>query len=118
MVEDDDHEGPGFAQSASREGVLGGEAGEEGCRGAVTGEGVSEKEGQGAEEEEEVEEVMEETDEETMGKMSSMEQRLFKIRLKMNKVVLVCYVFNGVVSCCVCRVVYDGCVSVVRVKCM
>ncbi|CAM9475166.1 unnamed protein product [Scytosiphon promiscuus] len=37
------------------------------------------------EEEEEEEEVLEEPDEETLGKMSSMEQRLFKIRLKMNK---------------------------------
>lgn len=64
------------------------------------------------EEEEEEEEVLEEPDEETLGKMSSMEQRLFKIRLKMNKVPfcrLVCRLVVptasdvGFVASCCCR---------------
>lgn len=75
---------------SNKTGQEGGSAGEGGAAGR--GKSNEEKEfDQGeaaaaAEEEEEEEEAIEEPDEEALGQMSSVEQRLFKIRLKMNKV--------------------------------
>lgn len=73
------------------------------------------------EEEEEEEEALEEPDEETLGKMTSMEQRLFKIRLKMNKVParldgIGVYLFISIVASWFCargRVMFFGGVLVV-----
>ncbi|CAM9695778.1 unnamed protein product, partial [Hapterophycus canaliculatus] len=73
----------GQAEGAA-EGVTGigeDEAGRNEAKGEEDAKAKQEEE----EEEEEEEEALEEPDEETLGRMSSMEQRLFKIRLKMNK---------------------------------
>lgn len=47
-------------------------------------------------------EVVEEPDEETLAKMSSREQRLFKIRLMMNKVCVLLCVVKGALGCSSC----------------
>eukprot|EP00903_Cladosiphon_okamuranus_P010253 g9708.t1 len=87
MVEDDD-QADGAANSSTTAGSAGqvgtvGVARKGGHSATATGQGKQPEEEAVVEEEEE--EVLEEPDEETLGKMSSMEQRLFKIRLKMNK---------------------------------
>lgn len=91
MVEDDDQAGvvANSINSVGQAGAGGGvRKGGHAAGGAAAGQGKKQEEEEDlvAEEEEEEEEVFEEPDEETLGKMSSMEQRLFKIRLKMNKV--------------------------------
>lgn len=94
MVEDDD-----LAHGAASSGTNAHSAGQAGGAGAVRegGDGGAAAAGQGKEqeeavvEEEEEEEVLEEPDEDALGKMSSVEQRLFKIRLKMNKVWLLAW---------------------------
>lgn len=91
MVEDDDQAdgvANSNANSAGQTGAAGGmRKGGDGAGGAAAGQGKKQQEEEAvAVEEEEEEEALEEPDEETLGKMSSMEQRLFKVRLKMNKV--------------------------------
>lgn len=80
MVEEEDREQEGNEESRKVRST----AGVEGGAGAADEDVVGEKGSQ----EEEVEEERdgEEPDEETLAKMSSKEQRLFKIRLMMNKV--------------------------------
>ncbi|CAM9812431.1 unnamed protein product [Ectocarpus sp. 6 AP-2014] len=79
VVEDDEQAG-GVSGQVGQAGAARGEA--DARRSTEEDESVAQKE---EEEEEEEEEVLEEPDEATLGKMSSVEQRLFKIRLKMNK---------------------------------
>lgn len=90
MVEEDQADADGIGVGQAGAAAAGGAAGEADGGAAGRSEEAEEKAAAAAaaaeEEEEEEEEVLEEPDEETLGKMSSMEQRLFKIRLKMNKV--------------------------------
>lgn len=95
MVEEDDQADGAVGSSANANSVGAGGArkgGDGAGAGGAAAAGRDKKQEEEAvvEEEEEEEEVLEEPDEEALGKMSSMEQRLFKIRLKMNKVCCVC----------------------------
>ena len=103
MVDEDDRQESLLqtTRSAEAEGVNGagnggaGVAREEGDgenrSGVEGGEGVRDEEGEAEEEQ-----IVEEPDEETLAKMSSKEQRLFKIRLMMNKVWVASGVLGGV----------------------
>eukprot|EP00904_Undaria_pinnatifida_P005712 jgi/Undpi1/2270/HiC_scaffold_13.g05656.m1 len=91
MVDDENQEGDGIGQSSSSPTTAGDGSGNAaaGERGGALGdedtEGRSGGKKQQEEDEEEEEVELEEPDEEALGKMSALEQRLFKVRLKMNK---------------------------------
>ena len=93
MVDDENQEGGGIGQSASSPGTTGDGATKAGASkgGAALdkkrgGGGDKGKQEQEEEEQQEEEEELEEPDEEALGRMSALEKRLFKVRLKMNKV--------------------------------
>lgn len=96
MVDDENQEGDGIGQSSSSPATAGDGSGNAaaGERGGALGdedtEGRSGGKKQQEEDEEEEEVELEEPDEEALGKMSALEQRLFKVRLKMNKVWQMC----------------------------
>ncbi|CAN0032939.1 unnamed protein product [Pylaiella littoralis] len=84
-IVDEEEQAEEVSNRVGQEGGAAGDGAEEGSEEAGRSKGKDENEEVAQEEQEEEEEAIEEPDEEALGQMSSVEQRLFKIRLKMNK---------------------------------